>query len=207
MSIFAFKSAVFRNAKFTRSYSTRRLLIKIAYRGDLYNGVDRTGNSETTGVIDCIDGALNKLSSSVDNEIRCTISSRTDSGVHASCNYLHVDMPAKLTTYEVIKGGNFHLGKNFRNIRLIDAWHVPDDFHCRFNANNRIYNYSLFNTSKEAGHVAELFTGETAWVFNRSEINVKLMSEALGMFVGTHDFTLFRGQGCYAKSPIKTIDS
>lgn len=38
-------------------------------------------------------------------------------------------------------------------------------------------------------------------------MNVKLISDAIKIFEGTHDFTTFRAASCEAASPIRTINS
>jgi tRNA pseudouridine38-40 synthase len=56
--------------------------------------------------------------------------------------------------------------------------------------------------------VVDLFGAEATWLLRRrGGLDVGAMRAAAAHLVGTHDFTSFRGAGCQARSPVKTIAS
>ena len=125
---------------------------------------------------------------------------RTDAGVHAIGQVVHIDGPATLTPFNVMQGMNYHLLPLTSQIAVSKAEIVPDDFHARFSAKGRYYFYRIVNRparlalwSQRAWHIPE-------------KLEVNKMQKGAELLMGTHDFTTFRSVQCQAKSPIKTLD-
>ena len=77
--------------------------------------------------------------------------------------------------------------------------HVAGNFHARFNAKSRTYEYLLLNDNVDAG----LWKARVGWY--HAPLDERLMQQAAGTLLGTHDFTAFRAAECQAKSPERTI--
>ncbi len=128
------------------------------------------------------------------------VAGRTDAGVHARCQVVHVDLdlPDRYTGFHIVKAINAHL----RDVRVVvvDAAPVPNDFHARFSAINKLYTYRVINRpgvlALDAGH---------AWIVHRP-LDVDAMRAGAMYLLGQHDFTSFRDTECQAKSPIKTLN-
>ena len=123
---------------------------------------------------------------------------RTDAGVHALGQVVHVDL-AKETTAETVRDAlNFHLKP--APIAVLKAEAVGEDFHARFSAKARLYRYRIVNRrpplALDRGH---------AWLIG-GELDAAAMHDAAQALVGHHDFTSFRATLCQAKSPVKTLD-
>lgn len=127
---------------------------------------------------------------------------RTDAGVHAQGQVVHVDIEKPLAADRVRDGLNFWLVADSPSPRVavLAAEAVGEAFHARFSAIGRRYCYRIVNRR------APLTTQRgLAWGIAK-QLDVEAMHEAAQRLVGPHDFTSFRASECQAKSPIKTLD-
>ncbi|CAM9314411.1 unnamed protein product [Chrysoparadoxa australica] len=172
---------------------------------------------------------LNKFVGATNHKDLC-FSSRTDRGVHAMGNSLHVDLRRKkkkkrrCSRDEESFHGAHHSPETVRSAlnalalqkgqqwRVADAEAVGSDFHARFCAESRDYMYRIIFPSPESckgwprgKRQPGMFERDRAWLVN-CPLDVNLMGEAAGLLVGTHDFSSFRGSGCQMSSPVRTID-
>ncbi len=123
---------------------------------------------------------------------------RTDAGVHAMGQVAHVDLPRAYRTYAVQQGINCYL--QMRQISVIKAEEVADNFHARHHAIRREYLYRIINrhpwVSLERGRI---------WQIHET-LDVEAMHEAAQTLLGKHDFTSFRDTKCQAKSGVRTLE-
>ena len=124
---------------------------------------------------------------------------RTDAGVHALGQTVHIDLAAEQPPGTVQKALNFHLKP--ASLAVLAASFAPPGFHARFSATARHYRYRILNRSAppilEAGRVWHV----------PPRLNGRAMNRAAQRLVGRHDFTTFRSARCQAASPVKTLDS
>lgn len=124
---------------------------------------------------------------------------RTDSGVHALGQAMHCDIEGSFSPDAVKNAVNYYLGDHA--ISVIAASEVEGDFHARFSALRRHYEYRIIcrkaPLTLERGH---------AWLVRRS-LDEDAMAVAARHLIGHHDFTTFRSIRCQAKSPIRTLDN
>ena len=113
---------------------------------------------------------------------------RTDAGVHAWAQVVHVDLPVGpggtlLDAERLMKS----LNKQFRGrIQVLSIEPVRDDFHARFSATWREYRY-LVRESPEPG-----LTVTNAWSWSvAGPLDLAAMNRAANDTVGTHDFRAF----------------
>ena len=123
---------------------------------------------------------------------------RTDTGVHATHQVVHIDL-TKAWNPDVVRDAlNAHLVPE--PIAVIEAAKAPEGWHARFSARLRRYEYRILNRRSppalEQGRVWHV----------KKPLDAGLMHEAAQALVGHHDFTTFRDLQCQAKSPMKTLD-
>lgn len=123
---------------------------------------------------------------------------RTDTGVHAAGQVIHLDLAKAWRAGVVMNAINAHLMP--RPIAVLDAAEVSEDFHARFSATGRSYRYRILN---RAGPPA-LERGRVWHV--KATLDAAAMHEAAQVLVGLHDFTTFRDAACQSNSPVKTLD-
>lgn len=129
-------------------------------------------------------------------ELQCA--GRTDAGVHATGQVIHLDTTARREARNWLLGGNARLP---RSISLQWALPVPMSFHARFSACGRRYRYLIANQPMRPAIQA---SGLAWW---RHALDARRMHEAAQHFVGTHDFSSLRAAACQAKSAVKTVHS
>ena len=123
-----------------------------------------------------------------DEKITLIGAGRTDAGVHALGQAAHIKLPPKLSADELQQALNGNLNQDVR-IDKVDE--VGDDFHTRFSATAREYEYRLV---KHFSPVTRNYTTPLKW-----EIHNKLLNECVELLPGEHDFTSF----CKAKAEVQ----
>lgn len=126
-------------------------------------------------------------------------SGRTDTGVHAKGQVAHVEISKAYTPFE-IQGA---MNKRLQDvpISLLEVQEVSLDFHARFSATSRAYEYKILNRRSPPA----LEKNRVWWV--ASHLSVEKMAEAASFLIGHHDFSSFRDSRCQAASPLKTLDT
>jgi tRNA pseudouridine38-40 synthase len=79
------------------------------------------------------------------------------------------------------------------------AREVTPEFHARFGARRRSYDYWILNDPVRS----PLAHSRATWVFR--PLDAQAMQRAAELLVGTHDFTSFRSAECQAASPIREL--
>jgi tRNA pseudouridine38-40 synthase len=123
---------------------------------------------------------------------------RTDAGVHAQGQVVHLDIAKECSAETLRDAVNFHLKPH--PIAVLIAAEAAPDFHARFSATGRRYLYRIVNRRAPLA----LARGRAWWV--PVPLDAAAMQEAAQRLVGRHDFTSFRSSICQALSPVKTLD-
>jgi tRNA pseudouridine38-40 synthase len=170
-----------------------RYRLTIEYDGQPYNGF------QAQAVLPSVQGAIEAaVKAFTGQEIRIAAAGRTDTGVHATGQVVHVDLERDWPAETVANALNAHLAREA--VSVLDAVVAPEGWHARFSANERRYLYRILNRrappALEAGKV---------WHVKKA-IDAEAMHAAAQHLVGLHDFTTFRDMHCQAKSPLKTLD-
>ncbi|GIK97222.1 MAG: tRNA pseudouridine synthase A [Alphaproteobacteria bacterium] len=130
--------------------------------------------------------------------VRAHAAGRTDAGVHATGQVVHLDI-VKETTAETVRDAlNFHLKP--APVAVLTVEPVEDGFHARFSATGRAYLYRIVNRRAPLA----LERGR-AWLVG-APLDAAVMHDAAQVLAGRHDFTSFRAALCQAASPVKTLD-
>ena len=111
---------------------------------------------------------------------------RTDAGVHAE------GMTANFKTESVIALSGLVNGLNSmlpESIRVLAAENVANDFHARYNATGKVYEY-IFITTEIMPPCLRLYAAQIKGPFDCDSVRL-----CLPMLVGTHDFSSFEAAG------------
>jgi tRNA pseudouridine38-40 synthase len=115
---------------------------------------------------------------------------RTDAGVHAFHQVIHVDLP--ITLFKKNRGPDaqrlaLSLNKQLRGrIQVLCAQPVSDDFHARFSATWREYRYLVLETTPPALALSDAWS----WAVE-GPLDLDLMNRVSAQILGTHDFRAF----------------
>ncbi len=141
-----------------------------------------------------------QISILLDQKILLFGAGRLDRGVHAKGQSAHFECKTTIKKKDkFLKSINYFLNKD--NIAIIDLKKRNKDFHARYSAKNRIYNYVINNRLS-----IPVLEKDRSWHVIR-QLNVGLMKKGAKKLIGTKDFSTFRASSCRAKSPIKTMKS
>jgi tRNA pseudouridine38-40 synthase len=170
-----------------------KIALGVEYLGTDFHGwqIQKSGLRTVQGVVE---PALSKIAN---HPVRVFCSGRTDAGVHAQEQVIHFETQTTRTEGAWLFGGNANLPND---VNFKWAKEVNDDFHARFNAHARSYEYKIHHHPVRSS----LKTGYYLW--EPRSLNIDDMRKAAAFLLGEHDFSCFRGSMCQAKSPIKTIE-
>jgi tRNA pseudouridine38-40 synthase len=115
---------------------------------------------------------------------------RTDSGVHAFAQVVHVDLPVKLFSSDRGPDSNRlmrSLNQQLRGrIKVLAAQPVDLDFHARFSARWREYRYLVLETSPPALDLTNLWSWSV-----QGPLDLAAMNRVSAEILGLHDFRAF----------------
>ncbi|MCM2291493.1 tRNA pseudouridine(38-40) synthase TruA [Allorhizobium sp. BGMRC 0089] len=172
-----------------------RYRMVVEYDGTPYVGWQRQDNGAS------VQGALEAAVLSLTGEtVSIRGAGRTDSGVHAMGQVIHVDLARDWPAYKLRNALNAHLALAGEAVAVLDAEAVPDAFDARFSALKRHYLYRII--SRPARLAIE--ANRAWWV--AKPLDHDAMHAAAQRLVGHHDFTTFRSAHCQAISPVRTLD-
>ena len=125
---------------------------------------------------------------------------RTDAGVHALAQVAHFDLETPMDLFHLREAFNARLRILEAPVAVVDIEEVSADFHARFSAKGRGYIYRLLNR-----RAPTVLLKDRVWCVGYP-LDVEKMREGAKYLLGHHDFSSFRGAGCQALSPMKTLD-
>jgi tRNA pseudouridine38-40 synthase len=168
-----------------------RIALGIEYDGTAYNGWQR----QKTGL--GVQQRLEEtLSSVADHAVEVTCAGRTDTGVHAVGQVIHFDTSSRRDDRGWLLGANSNLPDD---ISVTWCRHVADDFHARFSATGRNYQYQILNRLERSA----IHRHRAWWIYQ--PLDAARMHEAAQYLCGEHDFSAFRAAGCRASTPNRNI--
>jgi tRNA pseudouridine38-40 synthase len=168
-----------------------RLLVE--YDGRPYRGFQAQGD------LPSVQGSIERAVLGFTGEsIRLQAAGRTDTGVHATGQVVHVDLTRPWQPRVVRDAINAHLVPE--PISILAAEIAGEGWHARFSATERRYIYRILNRPSQPA----LDQGHVWWW--KKPLDAEAMHTAAQTLVGHHDFTTFRDLQCQAKSPMKTMD-
>ena len=170
-----------------------RYRLMVEYDGGPFKGFQAQTDLPT------VQGEIERAITAFSGEaVRIHGAGRTDTGVHAAGQVIHVDLARDWPARVVMNALNAHLIKT--PIAVLSSEVASEDFHARFSAQGRRYLYRILNrpgpSALERGRVWHI----------QAPLDAPAMHAAAQRLLGLHDFTTFRDAACQAASPVKTLD-
>ncbi len=168
-----------------------RIACGIEYDGKPFYGF-QTQKQEPT-IQSSLEAAISKVAN---HAVVVQCAGRTDTGVSARHQVIHFDSDADRTERQWQLGINTALHEG-----VVVLWVKPvsDEFHARFSATSRSYEYTILNREVRPAINREHMT----WVLQR--LDDVAMSQAVQCLLGTHDFNAFRSSKCQAHHARRTL--
>ena len=167
--------------------------IIIEYDGTNFVGWQQQENGQS--IQSALQEALVKLSN---EKVTIFGAGRTDAGVHAYGQVASFILSKKIETDVIRDGLNQHLRPHLISVQKAEL--VNSEFHARFSAIKRFYEYKIINRRPPL-----TIDTNKAWCVYK-KINVEKMKTESSSFLGRHDLNAFRSAHCQSKSSVKTIE-
>jgi tRNA pseudouridine38-40 synthase len=175
-------------SSFDRSLgATQRWRLDVAYDGNGLSGF--AYQPETVTVVGLLRETLARTLR-LAQEPDVVGAGRTDAGVHAFAQVVHVDLPTVF--FENDRGPDvgrllYSLNKQLAGrIRILKAQPVSDEFHARYSATWRAYRYLVLEDLPPALNVTSAWSWTTP-----GPIDIEAMNRCGTDILGTHDFRAF----------------
>ncbi len=165
--------------------------LTLAYDGTAYAGWQI--QPERTTVQGVLETAIERVTG---NSSRTLASGRTDAGVHALGQVVGFRTDSKLSPETLLRALNAELP---RDVAVLDAARVGDDFHPIRNAVTKRYRYVIHD-----GPARDVFGRHYAWQ-TKGPLDAQAMHRAACGLLGRHDFSSFESAGAPRQDSIRTI--
>lgn len=167
----------------------------LEYDGTRYCGWQRQLSPSLATVQQQVESALAKVA---DHSVVVVCAGRTDSGVHATSQVIHFDCAIDRGRKAWVSGCNSLLPEN---IRIINAQAMESNFHARFSAFARRYNYII----QRRETAPAILSRRVLHVWQN--LDVEAMNAAAQALLGEQDFSAFRAAGCQSKTPFRNVSA
>jgi tRNA pseudouridine38-40 synthase len=174
--------------------------LRISYIGRNYCGWQRQkAEGQRTdlppSIQETVEAALSKMAN---HPVTVVGSGRTDAGVNALGQVVHFRLPTERFTTDVLRRGLNSLLP--RDIRIMEAMKVPEEFHAQRSATQKQYSYYFLQGPSDLPQWRDV----SWWIHRR--LDEKAMQEAVSFLVGEHDFRVFQASGGNpGKSTVRTL--
>ncbi|MBW1887667.1 MAG: tRNA pseudouridine(38-40) synthase TruA [Deltaproteobacteria bacterium] len=169
----------------------KNIRLILEYDGSLYHGWQRQkGVSTIQGVME------DRIQMMIKDLVKLIASGRTDAGVHALNQVCHFITKSKIDPKSFRRGLNSLLPND---IVIKKAEYAPLDFHSRYHAKSKTYEYRILNQEQP-----NIFLRNYTWHI-RSKLELMEMERCLSLLEGKHDFTSFRSSGSGNMNPIREM--
>jgi tRNA pseudouridine38-40 synthase len=163
-----------------------RFRLDLAYDGtDFYGFAKQSAYRTVAGEL--LSGLV-KIFGEDDQDFRMRVAGRTDAGVHAQAQVLHLDLTAEqLKRIRRGHGVAERLNKIIApDVRVISFEEAEPGFHARYSALSRRYRYSIADRSVVPNPMTSRYLLEILW-----HLEVEPMVEVAKEFIGLRDFRAF----------------
>lgn len=169
----------------------RNFLVEICYDGTRYHGYQYQINALTVQEV-----VENAVSTILNEQVRISGCSRTDTGVHAKQYFFSVLHNSDISPDGFVRGMNTMLPKD---IAVVGCKEVAEDFHARFNSKGKKYVYKIWN-----GKTRNPFLENRALMYGYP-LDIEKLGECANLFIGTHDFTSFCSTASFVEDKTRTV--
>ncbi len=167
--------------------------ITLEYDGRDFSGWQRQAPEGGRTVQGVLEEALSRLCA---HPVTLHGSGRTDAGVHARGQVASFQTDSGRTAGQIVTGGNCLLPAD---VAIIRAEEVEPDFHARFSAAGKIYEYDLL-----VSEVRRPLHHQRAWWVGPG-LDWRAVEKALPVLKGEKDFAAFQSAGSEVKSTVREI--
>ena len=168
--------------------------IVIEYDGTKFVGWQFQKNG--TSIQEVLEQKLKKV---LKNKIRVIGAGRTDAGVHALGQCANFLVNKKIENKKIFLNSiNFFLNKHL--ISILDIKKKKLNFHSRYSAKERVYEYKITNRYSSLA-----LNKNRTWLIKK-KLNIDLLKKGAKILQGNHDFSTFRASSCTATSSTKTMN-
>lgn len=168
-----------------------RYQLILAYDGTDFQGYQRQGNKRT------VQSELEAVLKAIGWQGRTVLSAgRTDAGVHASGQSVAFDLKWQHDQEDLLRALNAKLPADMAARQIL---RVSDDFHPRFDAKARVYQYRIF-FDENRDPLRERFSWRL-WPKLREEE----MNKAALVLIGSHDFKSYGRPMKLGESTMRTV--
>ena len=180
-------------ARQSHSYSSMNYKLLLQYDGTDFHGWQMQDELRT------VQGELTKALSLIEGrDVVIHGSGRTDAGVHAEGQVASAQLDENITPEKLRAAINGNVEKD---VRVLTAEIVDDEFHARYSALEKTYRYRIV-----IGPVMSPFWLRYAYHDARA-FDLERMAECAKLFVGTHDWTAFSSAQSDSETKTRTITS
>jgi tRNA pseudouridine38-40 synthase len=169
----------------------KNIRLILGYDGTAYHGWQRQKNG-----ISIQEALENNLRIMLGESVAVIGSGRTDAGVHAMhqvCNFKTAsDIPP-----EALQRGMNSLLKD--DIFILKAEYVPSEFHSRYSAKSKRYEYRIWNRREK-----NIFIRHFTWHV-RETLEIEKIRACLSLLTGRHDFSSFKSAGSDNINPVRDM--
>jgi tRNA pseudouridine38-40 synthase len=155
-----------------------RLRLDLAYDGTNFSGWGK--QPDRRSVQEEVEKAIGTITQT---KIESIVAGRTDAGVHATGQVIHVDVPENINLDEIAYKLNRILDED---IRIMQVRIAPEGFHARFSALRRSYTYKILDKNLPIPPINRFDIA--SWY---RPLEVELLNEASALVLGHHDFAAF----------------
>jgi tRNA pseudouridine38-40 synthase len=171
----------------------RTIKLTVAYDGTDFVGWQRQGKGVS------VQGLIEEALSAIDGApVTLHGAGRTDAGVHALAQVATARIASPIEDWQLTRALNAHLPES---VRVTGLSTVPDEFHARFSAVSKAYEYRIWNA-----RTLPPFIRLYAWHVIEP-LNVSAMRDAAAAIVGEHDFAAFRSARSMNHTTVRAITS
>jgi tRNA pseudouridine38-40 synthase len=155
-----------------------RLRLDLAYDGTNFSGWGK--QPDRRSVQEEVEKAIAKISQS---KVDSIVAGRTDAGVHAIGQVIHVDIPESIQLEEL----GYKLNRILdTDVRVMDVSIAPPAFHARFSALRRHYTYKILDANQV---ISPLHRFDVASWYR--PLDIEAMNTASALLLGDHDFAAY----------------
>lgn len=170
----------------------KRYKLTLEYDGALFSGWQKQ-----KGVLTVQSLFEHEACRFVKHMVSTVCAGRTDAGVHAFGQVVHMDVAPKYHARALFYGLNDRL--RGKGVSVVNVEEVSQEFHARFSAKWRRYVYKILT-----GTAPSALRTHRAW-FVRTNLCLDSINQGLKALQGEHDFKAFQSSGCSAKTTVRTM--
>ena len=161
-----------------------------------YDGSNYHGWQRQKGLLTIQEVVETRLAIMTQTPVRLVGAGRTDAGVHARGQVANFLSKTQIPPARLLRGLNSLLPDDIVALELIS---VPKEFHARFKARSKIYEYRIDN-----GPIAPALGRQYGWHISRP-LRWSSMVKCLKLLEGRHDFASFQAAGSSVRSTERVV--